>query len=222
MKKRIIALLLAALCVVSLTSCGKQDDTYTDNDGTEYLVVRDSDGNIVINDSGKLQVYSLNENGKKQKSDTGDYMTEYIDFNGQVVSERKVETAEMRFTIPDGFSDSLDNPGYFYKEDYDAEIFFGFYAQDVEKAKDSIAYNCESLLESYGSEYFSYEQYTVPVDGTDCAVYKQNCTSGEYYRTAYFYFIPYDSGYYAVNCIVNTGYAKKVDFDRFVESISFK
>lgn len=222
MAKKITALFLALSMVLIFASCSGGDTYYTDEDGARYLVVRDSDGNIVINSSGKLAVYTLNENGKKQKADSGEYITEYIDFNGQVVSGGTVETAEMRFTLPDGFTADASLPGYFSYDSRQGEIFFNYYDKDIETEAASVEYNCESLLESYGSEAFSYEKYTVSVDSVECTVYKQVCTSSEYYKTVYFYLIPYDTGYYLINCMVSTDYGKKVDFDKFAESIHLK
>lgn len=223
MIKRIVALMSILLIIFSFTSCsGNKNDTFTAEDGNQYIVVRDSEGNIVINDSQKLQVYPLNENGKKQKSDSGEYITEYIDFNGQVVIENMVETAELRFRIPNNFSDNAEIPGYFYSKMYDSEIYFTYYDEDVDSYIESDEKNCESLLESFGSEVFSYEKYAVTIGSTECIVFKNACTSSEYYKNAYNYYIPYDTGFYVVNCIINTDNAKKVNFDKFAEAIIIK
>lgn len=221
MLKKLTAVVLFIAVAVSLTSCSK-NDIFTDENGTEYIVVRDSNGNIVINDSNKLQVYMLNENGKKQKSDAGEYITEYIEFNGQVVFDRIVETAEMRFELPAYFSADENNPGYFHYEPYKGEIFFSYYDGDINKQISAEEMNCESLLESFGSETFEYEKYTIIINGIECTAFKHSCTSSEYYKNAFNYYIPYDTGLYIVNCTVSTDDAKKVDFDKFVQSIVLK
>lgn len=221
MLKKLAAVLLIIVVIVTLTSCSGED-IFTDENGTEYIVVRNSDGNIVINDSNKLQVYTLNENGKKQKSDAGDYITEFIEFNGQVVTDRIVETAEMKFEIPKHFTADINNPGYFYCEPYNAEIFISYYNEDVDKHITADEMNCESLLESFGSDVFSYEKYSVTINENECTAFKHSCTSSEYYKNAYNYYIPYDTGLYIVNCNINTNDAKKVDFDKFVETITLK
>ena len=213
MLRKFIAIFMILVMSFTLYSCsGKNKDVYTDENGNQYIVVRNGDGDIVVNDSGKLQVYTLNENGKKQKKDNGEYITEYIDFNGQVVFSKTVETVELKFEIPSKFTDDINNPGYFYYEPYDGEIFFNYYNEDVDKQIEAAKYNCESLLESFGSESFSYEIYSVTVDGIECTAIKQASTSSEHYRNSYLYFIPFDSGYYSVNCMINTDDAKKVDF----------
>ena len=221
--KKIISILLTLCILLTLTACSSSDkDIFVTEDGIEYLIVRDNEGGIVINESDKLQVYVLNENGKKQKTDAGDYITEFIDFNGQVVIGNIAETAEMRYEIPSNFVADSNNPGYFYNESIGAEIFFSYYEDSAEFHFDAVTHNCEKLLESYGSEVFSYEKYTIAVNDTDCSAVRLKCTSSEYYKNAYYYFIPYDTGCYYINCIVDTGNANKVNFDKFVKNIVIK
>lgn len=221
--KKILILMFAFIIAFSFSSCSSgKNNTYIAEDGAEYMLVRDGEGSIVINENDKLQVYVLNENGKKQKTDAGEYITEYIDFNGQVVIGNTVETAEMRYRLPSGFVADSNNPGYFYYEGISAEIFFSYYGDSADTHMNAVAYNCEKLLESYGSEAFSYEKYDISVDGTDCTAVRMQCTSSEYYNHAYSYFIPYDTGCYYINCIVNTGNANKVDFDKFIKNIELK
>lgn len=222
MLKKITAVLFAVLILFAFSSCGSSDTHYTDSNGADYIVVRDGNSDIIINSSGKLCVYTLNENGKRQKADSGEYMTEYIDFNGQVVSDAVVETAEMRFTLPKGFTADDELPGYFSRESYNGEIFIDYTSDDMDNMIEAVVINCENLLENYGSENFSYEKYTVTAKNAEFTVIKQICTSSEYYVTSYYYFVPYDSGYYSVNCIISTDNEKKVNFDKFIESFIFK
>ncbi len=221
--KRIISLILVILSLpIMLTSCDSSKDVITDSDGKEYIVMRDDDGDIVVNANYKLGVYTLNENRKKQKDDKGEFIVEYIEFNGQVVIGRSIETIEMRFKLPFGFKVDDDNIGHFTNDAYDAEIFFTYYASYYNDAVKNAELNCESLLESYGSDVFKYEKYDIDVSGVDCVAFKQRSTSSEFYMNSYVYIIPYGKGYYIVNCTVNTDYEKKIDFDDFITSIELK
>ncbi len=222
MYKRIITVILTFCIVFSLSSCSAKESYYISDDNTQYLVCRDANGDIVINDSGKLLVYTLNENNKKVKADSGEYLTEYVDFNGQVVSDGTVETAEMRFSLPSGFVESRENPGYFYNSAYQGEIFIDYYANGMDVHIQSQEKNCEDLLESFGSEVFSYKKYTVEISDIECTAFSSLSTTSEYYKNAFFYFIPYDTGYYVINCNINTDYKNKVKFDSFAESITLK
>lgn len=223
MLKKIIAMLLVVSTVFMLSSCSDKNDLYyTADDGTEYLVCRNSSGNLNINENGKLLVYTMNENNKKVKNDSGAYITEYVDFNGQIVYKGVVETAELRFELPKGFVEDRVNPGYFHNESYNGEIFIDYYTKDMDIHIQSQETNCEDLLESFGSEVYSYKKYNVVVGDIECTAFSSLSTTSEYYKNAFFYFIPYDTGYYVINCNVSTDYKNKFDFDSFVENIELK
>ena len=220
--KKIIIYLLISVIIFSFTSCSNSDkDMFVNADGTEYLVVRDDNGYIVVNENNKLQVYLLNENQKKQKSDSGEYITEYIDFNGQVVIANIIETEELRFEIPKGFTVDNENPGHFYSEDIKGEIFIS-YRDGMEDYIKGVQKNCEDRLETFGSEVFSYNKYTVTVNDLECTAYSSVCTSSEFYNNEYSFFIPYDTGCYYISCLVSTDNAKKVDYNKFIESFEVK
>lgn len=82
--------------------------------------------------------------------------------------------------------------------------------------------NCEDRLESFGSEVFSYTKYTVNINDTECTAYKTECTSSEFYKHTFTFFIPYDSGCYVIDCLISTDNAKKVDFNKFIENLEIK
>ena len=222
MNKFIAVLFSFVLIICCFTSCSTSDDMFTAEDGNSYIVVRDDEGSIIINENDKLRVYTVNENGKKQKDDSGNYITEYIDFNGQVVIGNTVETQEMTYRLPSGFDDDFDNSGYFYNSGIDAEIFFVFYGTDVDIAIEAGEKNCQSLLESYGSDVFEYSRYNVEIDGISCTAFRQRCTSSEYPDNSCIYYIPFDTGYYIVHCRVNVENENKVNFDKFVDTINFR
>lgn len=222
--KKIISLLIASVIILStFSSCGNSEkDVITDENGIKYIVARDENNNIIINENKKLQVYTLNENGKKQKNDNDEYIINFIEFNGQVIIGQTVETAEMTYRLPKGITDDYNNPGYFFNNNHSAEIFFSYYPTDFKDAILAAEKNCESLLESFGSEVFEYKKYSFDVNGYECTAFKQRCTSSEFYKNAYIYYIPYDTGYYMINCNVSTEFENKYNFDKFVKTIEFK
>lgn len=221
--KKFIFVILTFIIVTSFSACSTvEKDIITAEDGVKYIVARDENDNIIINDNNKLQVYTLNENGKKQKNDNDEYIYKFIDFNDQVIIGQTVETAEMKYKLPKGISGDFDNPGYFFNDKYSAEIFFSYYPYDIKDSITSAELNCESLLESFGSEVFEYKKYSIATKYFECTAFKQRCTSSEFYKNAYIYYIPYDTGYYMINCNVNTEYENKFNFDKFIETIQFK
>lgn len=223
MFKRVLSALLVICALVCCASCDNDSvDYYFDDDGAQYMICRDSNGEIQVNENGKLLVYNINENGKRIKSDSGEYITEYVDFNGQIVSGKTVEIPEMRFTLPNNFVDDRDNPGYFRNDTHNGEIFIFYYTDSLDLSIEAIESSCETLLESFGSEVYSYERYKINIDGVECVAFEQLCISSEYYQNAFVYLIPYDSGYYRIDCNISTDYKNKVNFDKFVETIDLK
>lgn len=223
MIKRTISIILILVIPFVFVSCGdNSSDIYIGDDGVEYMICRDSDGELQLNENGKLLVYTLNENGKRIKSESGDYITEYVSFNGQVVSDRYVEIPEMSFILPDGFVDDRENAGYFFNENYKGEIFINYFDENIDNCIQSLEYSYEGLLESFGSEVYSYERYSLTVDDFECVAFEQLCTSSEYYQNVFVYLIPYDDGYYRIDCNVNTDNKNKVDFDKFIKSFLIK
>lgn len=222
-KNRIVAVISSLFVLLTFASCSSESsDYYIDDNGTKYLVNRNTEGNIQINENGKLLVYSLNENDKCIKSDSGEYITEFVEFNGQVVSDGKVETKEMKFTLPKNFSEDRNNTGYFYNENCKGEIFINYFNEDINTGVQAIQDTCQNLLESFGSEVYSYNEYSLDVDGIECIAIEQLCTSSEYYQNVFTYLIPYDTGYYSFDCTVNTDYKNKVNYDKFIKSITLK
>ncbi len=223
MKKIKFIAAFALIISILFSSCSsKTDDIYTDDSGTQYMVCRDSNGDIQINENSKLLVYTLNENGKKIKADNGEYITEYVKFSGQLVCGKKVETKELRFTLPDGFEAYGTSIGYFSRKDAKAEIFINYYTDDISLAIESLVHSCETLLENFGSDVYSYTQYEVTVDDTQCTAFSQLGTSSEYYQNVFIYLIPYDAGYYRIDCSISTDNKNKVNYDKFIEGFEIK
>ncbi len=222
MFKKMTSIILTFVFVFLFSSCKNSDDSIITGDDRSYIPARDSEGYIITDESGKLKVYPLNENGKKQKNADGGYITEYIDFNGQVVSGLSVETPQIKFTLPEGFVDNESLPGYFSNDSLSGEIYVTYSEDDIDETIKQYETNCENLLESYGGESYSYEKYTIEIEGIECVALKQASITSEFYRNAYDYFVPHGAGFYCVDCKIDASRAKRVNFDKFAQSIEFK
>ena len=138
------------------------------------------------------------------------------------MSGSTVETAEMRFTLPKGFVAHDNVAGYFSLESKGGEMFISYKNDDIEGVVNATVNNCESLLESFGSEYFSYEKYELDCSGVKVSAVKHISTSPEYNRAVHFYYIPYDTGYYSISVGINSSHLKGFDFDKMIENIVLK
>jgi len=224
MKKKIIILTaVLMITMMSLTSCSGKIKSYTDKDGKTYDIVYDDNGNFITNDSNKLKVYILSDTGKKIKNENGEYRTDYIDFNGQIVNGRKVETKNFSFTLPAGFEQSYDTGLLFFRDSINAEIYISVLDNsDIDTEYSLVESNCIQLQESYGSDKFSYNIYDLKTkNDIPIHVFKTQCTSSDYPKTDYYYYFNINDKIYKITASVSTDSAKKADFDSFAKSFNF-
>lgn len=224
MKKRTAALIFALILILSFSSCSGKIKSYVDKDGNTYDIVYDSDGNFITNDNNKLKVYVLSENGKRVKSENGEYRTDYIDFNGQITDGRNVETKELSFKLPVGFEQSYDTGLLFLKDSISAIINISTIENtDAETKYSEIESNCVQLQESYGNDKFEYSVYDLNTrDNINIHVFKQQCTASDYPFTNYYYYFNVNDKLYEIYARVQTDSVKKADFDSFAKSFVFK
>lgn len=224
MKKRTAAVLCALILILSFSSCSGKIKSYVDKDGNTYDIVYDDDGNFITNDNNKLKVYILSENGKKVKSENGEYRTDYIDFNGQITDGRNVETKDFTFKLPAGFEQSYDTALLFLKDSISAVINVSI----IENADPDVKYsqiesNCVQLQESYGNDKFEYSVYDLKTkNDINIHVFKQQCTASDYPYTNYYYYFNVNDKLYEIYARVLTDSVKKADFDSFAKSFDFK
>ena len=218
MKKALSIILIFILFL--LPSCGGRNDYYTVG-GETFEVCRGSSGSIILNDAGELSVYVLTENRRRMKDETGEDITAYIPFDGSIINGRNVETPDMSFTLPEGFSLSGSDPGVYVSPDSGGEIFIELFdSRTAQSLINEALSESERLLESYGAENFSYKQYTILTsdDLTATAVMRRS-TSSEYFVTSHLYFTDTPKGAYRITC--NTRSDSRKSFDSFIKSIRF-
>lgn len=121
MEKKIIAVaLVLVLMVTAFVGCTK-GKKYVDEDGNEHLLVLDKEGSTVLNDNGKIVVYATEADGDIKKDDNGEPMTALLDFPEMVVEKNTLETPYYRLTLPETWK--LKEDGEFvYKENENISI----------------------------------------------------------------------------------------------------
>ena len=101
MEKKIIAIaLVLVLMVTAFVGCTK-GKKFVDADGYEHLLCLDEEGNTVLNDEGKLVVYITEPDGKIREDDDGEPMTGYVAFPEQVIKGNTLETPDYKITLSD-------------------------------------------------------------------------------------------------------------------------
>lgn len=105
MEKKFIAIVVAFVILITSVAVGivvyvNRKDLYVDPDGVEHWLVKDDEGNTVLNGEGDLVVYATDEKGKRQKDENGEYVTAAVDFPEKVIDGNTLETPDYRLTMP--------------------------------------------------------------------------------------------------------------------------
>ena len=105
MEKKIIAIVVALVVVVTaiivtVVVSNNTKEVYVDEDGVAHWLYKDEEGNTKLNADGDIVVYALDENGKRQKDENGEYIMASIDFPRKVISGNTLETPDYKLTLP--------------------------------------------------------------------------------------------------------------------------
>ncbi len=109
MEKKIKYIAIAFIVVVLAVAIGvaisvNKKEVYVDEDGIKHWLVKDKEGNTVLNEDGDIVVYALDEKGKRQKDKNGEYITGTIDFPQKLVKGNTFETPEYVLTMPEDWN----------------------------------------------------------------------------------------------------------------------
>ena len=158
MEKKIIAIVGVVLLLVSVFAACAKKPTITGNNGIEYAVVTDNEGNTVLNDNGEVAVYVTDEHGKYVKDSNGEKQTNYIEFPDNIINGNTVESADYKFVMPEGWMPN--EAGRFIKDNTDEAVSIVVKAlcklenlQTLAMIVDSEAAGNEDLMEAVKSEY---------------------------------------------------------------------
>lgn len=115
MEKKIIAVALVLVFMVTVFVGCSKGKKYVDDDGYEHLLVTDKEGNTVLNEEGKMVVYLTEPDGKIREDEDGEPMTGYVAFPEQVIKGNTLETPDYKMTLSDEWK--LQEDGEFVRKD---------------------------------------------------------------------------------------------------------
>ena len=224
MKKLKRALIcFAAICLL-LTGCLGELKYYTDAQGNRYRICRSESGDLIVDSGGRLCVYLTNENGKLKKDASGELMTAYVSFPGQIVSGDQVETPHIMYQVPAAFQAVEDGDTLYY--DYNegsGRIFIDYFEATVpEGLVDDVRKSFDQTVSAYGADKIVVRKYSVSGGNIDLSAVSLESKTDEYDRCLYYYFFPYKGGCYRLSCSIERKEAGRVNFDRFARSFSVK
>lgn len=105
MNKKIIAVFCVVILMVSVFSaCGNKGYLLAkDENGIEHAYVTDENGETVLNDEGNIRIYETDVNGKIAKDENGKAKENFIEMPEILKTDKKYQTEEFIFNIPDGW-----------------------------------------------------------------------------------------------------------------------
>ena len=103
MEKKIIAVaLVLVLIVTAFTACGKKY-LMQEFDGIEYPVVTDDEGNTILNESNGVAFYVTDENNEIATNDKGETQTNWVTLKSDLATDDILAGDFYRLTVPKGW-----------------------------------------------------------------------------------------------------------------------
>ncbi len=174
MEKKIIAIaLVLVLMVTALVGCSKKYET-TKLNGKEYLLVTDDEGNTVINDKNQVAAVVTDEDGEIITYENGEQQTYQVQLYGPVVVDGAARGTNYKINIPQGWT-AID--GDKISKDKTEDNCYIQFAKVIEFDKDN---NLDTYLEKIETQNkqlvsgFEKEGYTLTVDESDIVLTADN------------------------------------------------
>ena len=115
MEKKIIALALVLVLMVTCFVGCKKGEVYVDEDGIEHRLYLDEEGSTVLDDKGNMVIYAIDDKGRIVKDENGEPVTAAVAFPEKVVKGNTFETPDYKMTMPEDWV--LSNNGTYTKKD---------------------------------------------------------------------------------------------------------
>lgn len=175
MEKKIIAIaLVLVLMVTAFVGCSK-GEFYVDEDGIEHRLYLDEEGSTVLDDRGNIVIHATDEKGKILRDENGEPITAAIAFPEKVVKGNTLETPDYKMKMPDGWV--LSNSGTYTKKDNEKISFkITNLGKVEEKSIDKYLANSKKdnediekvLIEEYPACEIKYGKTQITLKNLDC------------------------------------------------------
>ena len=130
MVKRIIAVCCVLVMTVLIFAACEKKPPMEEINGIEKAVAYDEEGQTVLNSSGQLRVYSLDEKGYIQYEEDGTPVYNYVDLPAIRANGQTVDTNDYSLTMPEGW-EATESGGFFKKEAEKCRVNMG-YVKDLQ------------------------------------------------------------------------------------------
>ena len=229
MNKKIIAIALIFVLVVTAFTACKAKYTVEKINGVEYALVLDKEDNTIINDEYKVAVYITEEDGNIYKDADGETHTNWIQLQGSIITDDAVKgenyelkcitgwhTGEYEKIIKDETSDSCYiqlNKAEAVSKDYNLKS----YIEEIDKQ--NIDY--EDLLAKEGYTItINKEEKTITSRHLSCIAYQYKIVDkdNKVIHYAENYIFTTSKTIYSVDyvCLNGVGYDESFDFESYL------
>lgn len=235
MEKKIIAVALVLVLMVTVfVGCGKKYET-TKLNGKEYLLVTDADGNTIINDENQVAAVVTDEDGEILTFADGEEQTYLVQLYGPVVVDGVVRGTNYKMNIPQGWT-AID--GDKIAKDGTEDKCYMQFAKVIEFDKDN---NLDTYLEKIDEQNeqlvpgFEKEGYVLTVDdseivlttdGIQCRVYNYKIVDADgnliHYAENYYFAVAGTAYKLSYVCEDGEGYDETFNFQSYAnENFTF-
>lgn len=137
MSKKIIALALAIVFIATaFTACGNKLEL-TKINGKEYPLATNKDGETIVNEHNQVAVIVTDENEEVITYSDGEDQTRWVQINGSLVIEDRIQTKDYTLAIPKGWEGD-ERSGKVVKKDTDGNCYISFSQVATLKAMESM------------------------------------------------------------------------------------
>lgn len=231
MNKKIIAISIALVIMVTCFSACKQKRETTTINGQEMIAVTDEIGNPIINEKNEAVVLVTDREGEVVTFESGEEQTRYVQIKDALVIDDVAHGEKYNMNVLSGWA--AGQGGRINKDGADGKCYIHFTKnKDLEK-NETLATYLEAVDEQNDLlvDGFKKEGYIVTIkDGTsaissknigcETRTYKIVDGDGKVVHYAENYYFVADDAIYSVNyaCETGIGYDESFDFDSYLKT----
>ena len=144
MSKKILALALAIVFIATAFTACKKGPELTEINGVEYPLAVDKNGETIINEENQIAVLVTDKNNEVLTYADGENQTHWLQINGPLVVEGRVQTKEYSLGIPKGWQGE-ENNGRVVKDGTDGKCYIQVVKMKNLKAEETLELYLETI-----------------------------------------------------------------------------
>ena len=235
MNKKILALALAIVFIATAFTACKKGPELTKINGKDYPLAQDDNGETIINEKNQIAILVTDENKEVIKYEDGEDQTRWLQINGALIIDDKIQTKDHSFNIPEGWQGE-ESSARVVKDGTNGKCYMQLVQVTTPKNQEAIETYLKKLDEQNESLIpgLKAQGYTLTVeDSTDGFqgrnhikyVYKITDSNGQIVHYVENYYFEAEKNIYTITyaCENGVGYDETFNFKGYlVENFTFK